>query len=435
VRLTAIVLILLAGCASPEPPAPQRAFPPEEARAQLEKLLLENIVPFWYPGVIDEEHGGYRLNHDHQGTWLGPADKALVTQARTAWFFARLHNSPYGRPEHLDAARHGFRFLKERMWDPEHGGFYWSVSNDGSAAVEDRKHLYGQGFALYALAEYVRATGDPEAVDLAGRQFALLEEKAHDDEHGGYLEVFPRDWSRELPERPRESSTVSRGQARDQKLMNTHLHLMEPFTTYYEVTGDELVGERLRELVLVLSNAVVRKDLGACTDRYERDWTPVLEGDHRRVSYGHDIENVWLLMEAADALGTPNGPLTDLYQTLFDYSLEFGWDEQRGGFFYTGPFEQPSDDRVKSWWVQAEGLISALRMHQLTGDQKYYEVFERTLQWILDEQADWEHGDWHQWIRDGRALEMSKSGAWKSPYHNGRAVLECLEVLGGDAPA
>lgn len=165
-----IALVLLLGMALAVPAAAERLYSPEETHALLEKLLLENILPFWYPGVIDEEHGGYRLNHDAEGQWLGPSDKALVTQARAVWFFSRLFNSKYGKPEQLEAARHGFRFLKSKMWDHEHGGFYWSVSNDGSEAVESQKHLYGQGFGLYALAEYVRASRDPEAVELA--QFA-----------------------------------------------------------------------------------------------------------------------------------------------------------------------------------------------------------------------------------------------------------------------
>jgi mannobiose 2-epimerase len=180
----AAALTLLLGLAVAGPASAERIYSKAEAQALLEKLLLENIVPFWYPGVIDERHGGYRLNHDAEGRWRGPADKVLVTQARTVWFFSRLHNSPYGQPEHLEAAHHGFRFLKDKMWDPEHGGFYWSVSHDGSAPVESQKHMYGEGFGLYALAEHIRVSKAPEAVELAKELFALMEEKAHDDMYG-----------------------------------------------------------------------------------------------------------------------------------------------------------------------------------------------------------------------------------------------------------
>jgi len=407
----------------------ERTYPPARARATLEKLLLENIVPFWYPGVIDEEDGGYRLNHGADGRYLGPADKAIVTQARTVWFFSRLYGTRYGKPEHLDAARHGFRFLEAKMWDHEHGGFFWSVSPDGSKATTPVKHMYGQGFGLYALSEYVRASKDPEAMALARELFDLMESKAHDEEFGGYLELFPPDWSRRPEDLPRGGGLVGPDVVFGRKLMNTHLHLMEPMTTWYEVTGDERVRARLLELITVESNAVVRKDLGACTDRYERDWTPLDEERDRRVSYGHDIENVWLLIRANAAAGLPDGPLLDLYRTLFGYSLEHGWDAEEGGFYDSGPFREDADRRGKTWWVQAEGLASALHMYRLTGEEQYYTVFEKTLDWIVRRQADWENGDWHEYV--GERPPSAKAGPWKSPYHDGRAVLECLELLDG----
>ena len=94
------------------------------ARGTLASILTENIIPFWYPGAIDRAHGGYRLNHDGQSAWRGDADKFLVTQARTLWFFSRLATTEYGGGRYLEAARHGYEFLRDRMWDPDCGGFY-----------------------------------------------------------------------------------------------------------------------------------------------------------------------------------------------------------------------------------------------------------------------------------------------------------------------
>jgi len=60
------------------------------SKETLKRILTENITPFWYPQVIDSEDVGHRLNHDIQGKREGRADKSLVNQARTAWFFSRL---------------------------------------------------------------------------------------------------------------------------------------------------------------------------------------------------------------------------------------------------------------------------------------------------------------------------------------------------------
>ena len=49
--------------------------------------------------------------------------------------------------------KHGYRFLKEKMWDAKNGGFYWEVDASGNQKLKSRKHLYGQAFGLYALSE------------------------------------------------------------------------------------------------------------------------------------------------------------------------------------------------------------------------------------------------------------------------------------------
>ena len=107
----------------------------------LELLLTENIVPFWYPQVVDI-HGGYRLNHDGAGQWRGPADKILVTQAQTLWFFFCCYNDGYGGLEYLEATRHDFEFLRNRMWDLVFGGFFGAVDAAGEVATRPHKHLY-----------------------------------------------------------------------------------------------------------------------------------------------------------------------------------------------------------------------------------------------------------------------------------------------------
>jgi cellobiose epimerase len=408
------------------PPVCYRPAPEEllRSRQQLERILAENLLPFWSSQVIDGGEGGYRLNHNLLGQWQGPANKGLVSQARTVWFFSRLSRSPYGTPTHLALARHGYEFLRERLWDQDFGGFYWEVDSSGRTAVKPEKHLYGQAFGLYALSEYAAAAGDPSVLTLARELFRFIETYAYDSQYGGYQEFFRRDWG-PVP----HDSTSYMNTAPTLKLMNTHLHLLEAVTRFYLLTKDLLVKERLGELIIVQSNAVVRKTLGGCTDKYQRDWTPLQGPGYERVRYGHDLENVWLLIEACEAVGLPNSLLLDLYRALFRYALRYGFDRRDGGFYYSGLFNAPADQRHKSWWVQAEGLISALSMYRLTAEELYWQCFAKTLDWIVGYQADWQHGEWYMYISATGEPTGDKTGAWKSSYHNGRAVLQCLELL------
>jgi mannobiose 2-epimerase len=394
-------------------------------RATLARILTENILPFWYQRAIDRQDGGYSLNHDHEGRWHGRANKHVITQTRTLWFFSRLARSEYGTAEYLAAARHGYDFLRQGMFDTQFGGFYWEVVPSGSHATDTRKHLLGQAYALFALSEYARASGESAAEILARQLFDLLDDRAYDAEYGGYREDFRRDWS--------PASAKHRGQttvARELKLFTTHLHLMEAMTNFEVLARDATVKARLLELIMINSSAVVHKRIGACTDRFERDWSPLRGGDQGLITYGHDVENVWLLIEACNEVGLPNGPLLDLYRTLFEYSLAYGFDREAGGFYESGPFNAPADRRDKVWWVQAEALLSALHMYRLTREKPYFTCFSRTLDWIASRQVDWKFGEWHARISESGEASGDKAGAsWKGPYHNGRAMIHCLELL------
>ena len=391
----------------------------------LQKNLDEAVVRFWYPRVIDRTHGGYRVAFDANGAPTPDGSKMIVTQARMLWLFARLARSGYRVPEMRDAAAHGYQFLVNRMWDRQHGGYLWEVDETGTRVADGTKVTYGEAFALYALSEYARATGDTGALTRATELFELIDTRAHDGTYGGYFELFDRDWS---PAPAGKASPI--GGAPGAKLMNTHLHLLEAVAEYYRASRSAKALERLHELIAIQGSAVVRKELTACTDEYRRDWTPILEGTGARVSYGHDIENIWLLADAVQTVGQSNAPWLDLYRRLFDYSKRHGYDTAHGGFFHRGRFNEDAGERQKIWWVQAEGLMSALTMYRLTREPEYAQVFEGTLRWVSTRQTDWTNGEWFAEVRPDGSTAGVKGDRWKEGYHNGRALIESIRLIG-----
>ena len=403
---------------------PLCAAPPESYIPALKSTLNENILNFWLTKSIDKTHGGYKIRIGPNGEDQGDGPKALVTQARTLWLFARAARAGYGDKKQLLAASgHGYKFMLAKMWNPKHGGFAWSVDASGATKTQPKIHMYGQSFALYAISEYAMASGRKEVLDFAVKFFNLLEQKAHDNQYGGYIEFFNEDWS------PGSGPSYMSAPG-DYKLMNTHLHLMEAMTTFYRASKLPLARTRLIELMSIESSAVVRKSITACTDQYTRDWTPVLDGNAARVSYGHDLENIWLLADAADAAGLPVAPYLDFFRENFAYSMKYGWDPKDGGFWYWGWFRQPASGRNKSWWVQSEVLVSALTMYKLTRDPQYLDVFERTWRFIDSHHIDRKTGEWWESVNERLQPSGNKAGAWKGGYHNGRAMIESISLIG-----
>jgi mannobiose 2-epimerase len=392
---------------------------------RIEQNLRDNVIPFWFPRSVDTVNGGYTVHYGPKGEPLPGGVKMIVTQSRQLWLASALLRSRYAIPGLREAADHGFRFLRDVMWDRPNGGFYWQVDATGRQVMRAQKHLYGQAFAIYAISEYALATGDKDALAFALQAFRLIDAKAHDPVYGGYREYFAADWGT-----PRDGETSPLGGPPDVKLMNTHLHLLEAWTTLLRASADPVVRERLIELVGIETHAVVRAGWTAHTDRHRADWTPILEGDAARVSYGHDLENIWLVAEALDALNLPIRPYTEFFRSVFAYSRQYGWDEARGGFFDSGPKGQPADRRQKVWWVQAEVIVAALEMYRQTKDPAYLDIFEKTWRFIDTAQTDWTNGEWFESIApDGTPSRGNKATPWKGGYHNGRALLQVLDRL------
>ncbi|MGE5927104.1 MAG: AGE family epimerase/isomerase [Gemmatimonadota bacterium] len=389
--------------------------------AVLERILFQNLLPFWHPRVLDLEHGGYHLNHGEDGASLGPARKALVSNARTLWFFARMARAGHQPQAMLEAARHGYDFLVTSFLDDRHGGFYWHVSEDGAVPLDAAKHQYGQAFAIYALAEYAMATGSSGPVTIAEETCALVEQHLRDPAGGGYWDQLERDWR---PGQLDPSRTRGGG-----KYLGSMHHLMEAYTWLARASSGSLAASRLAELLLVCSNSVVRMREGALTDAHRPDWSPLLDEEHARVSYGHDVETIHLLIAACETAGVAPQVLNGLYRALLQYSLRLGHDRRKGGFYYAGPLGKRADRREKIWWVQAEALLGALEMYRVTGEREPAETYLTTLDWIESRQVDWKRGEWHAFVPPRGRPHGRKADAWKGPYHTGRAVIHSLEAL------
>jgi cellobiose epimerase len=388
---------------------------PTSAGRALERLLVENVLGFWDERVIDPD-GGYRLAFDAWGRRRPARRRRAVTQARTTWFYSRLARSPYGEPRHLEWAAHGIAYLRERMWDRSHGGFFWEVDADGP--TDDRKHLYGQAFGLLALAEFSRAAQVESAHELAQELLDLIDRRAHDTRFGGYVESRLHNWRPEPV-----GSTNPLGVPAGDKTVNTHMHLMSALAALVEVAPADGPREPLRELVSLLGERALSRSPTSYPDRHHEDWSPV---PGWRSSFGHDVEATWLSMRSCRVLGDSDAMMLPVWQGLWKNALDHGLDHESGGIYQGGEPGQRADQLAKVWWVQAEALVSARLMQGRTGDPRYEEAFLRILDWIVRGQADWERGDWYGVIAPDGTVTGSKAGAWECPFHQGRALLECL---------
>ncbi len=384
---------------------------------QCRELLMSSVVDFYLPACVDANGGGYFQDLGPENKFVGN-ERFLTLQARQLWLFSTLAVHNIRREESLAAAKHGYEFIVAKHFDAEHGGYFSQVRSDGKV-LDRRKHVYLNAFVIYALVEYYRATHERLVLNQAMELLQSLEQHAYDKQHGGYREFFYADW-KEISD-PKEAGYVG---AIGVKTYNTHLHIMEAFTSLYRETKDPLVGRRLLELIDIHVKTVRHPDYRCNIDAWHPDWTIVNEPRNLRASYGHDVECAWLVLDAVEALGLDVAAYRDWAVRLCDYSIDHGYDTQHHGFFYSGNLGQDADDRKKEWWPQAEAMVSMLTMHELTGDVRYRRYFDETFDFVQKHQIA-PGGSWWATLRPDGSLgsNRTKTSMWQGGYHTGRALL------------
>jgi len=157
----------------------------------------------------------------------------------------------------------------------------------------------------------------------------------------------------------------------------------------------------------------------------------------QHLTYGHDVETAFLLLETAHVLELEEDEPTHMIaKRLVDHSLESGWDQEYGGFFDAGKEVDGKIEiinRNKSWWGLVEGMNALLLMHRLHPHDSlaYDRLFLKSWEHIDSFLIDKEHGGWYNAALDTspESIHGAKSHIWKTTYHNTRGMINCILML------
>lgn len=413
--------------------------------------LIDGIWKKWYPLVLDREEGGYFTNLAQDWTILPAQEKMIVSQARHIWTTSKAAGYLEEGRAYEAYARHGFRFLKEKMWDPVYGGFFQIRDRTGGVSAaggwRDEKRTYGNAFALFALAALYERTHDPAVLDFAQTAFRWIETHAFDRRDNGYFQFLTAD------SQPFDRSSLYATIADDRdelgyKDQNSSIHLLEAYTELYRLWHDPLLEAQLKNL-LGLIRDVMTDEKGYLHLFFHPDWTPVsfrTSGDEERrryegldhVSFGHDVETAFLMLEASHALGIEEDTRTlSTARRMVDHALRCGFDRDNGGIHDAGYYFRGEDTcsiirPTKNWWAQAEALNALLLFSSIyPGESTYAEHFQKQWAYVDAYVLDHERGDWFEGGLDEQPEFRTgpKSHMWKCTYHTSRALMNCIMML------
>jgi mannobiose 2-epimerase len=415
--------------ASPPPTAQTR----QEIAAELDAYLWTHVLAPRFPRCVDEKHGGFHVNYARDWSPLEDRSRFVVYEARVTWTAATVARlRPDTRAEYLPYVRHGVRYLADVMWDREHGGFHTHVDLAGRAvpggSVASRP-VYGQAFAIYGLAAAYAATGDPEPLDLARRGWRWVEDHYRDDLGPGYRSAVKPDgqpWPVPAEERVGDRSSID--SLAHHRTMNDHIHLLEAYAELLRSWPDSELRKRTEELLAFVRDRLFVEP--GCLYIALRPDGKVVPAP---VSFGHDVETAFLMIEAEETLGrAPSAATLRAARMLVDHALAQGWDPARGQLFEYGSAYGPAVDRSIQWWAQFEAFHALQLMDELFGreDDRYRTAFSKAWALARDSFADPQHpGVCSQMDEQGEVRCDSKSHNWFVSYHTARALLFTADRL------
>ena len=263
--------------------------------------------------------------------------------------------------------------------------------------------------------------GLAEAKNYIDETFNLMEKYFWSEDDGLYCDEISADWSR---------VSEYRGQ-------NTNMHTCEALIMAFEATQQE---KYLQRALLVAKNICQRQASladGLIWEHYDSDWQ--VDWLYNKNSpddlfrpWGFQIGHLteWAKLLIILERYADEDWLLIRAQELFDVAVDKGWDSKLGGLFYGLDPDGRVCDGDKYFWVQAESIAAAALLAKRTGQQHYWDWYNRIWEYSWGHMVDHQYGAWFRILdSNNNKYDNLKSPAGKTDYHTMGACYEVLNSL------
>jgi mannose/cellobiose epimerase-like protein (N-acyl-D-glucosamine 2-epimerase family) len=381
---------------------------------------IRDTMAFYHPRCLDPDGGCFHYFRD-DGSVYDREHRHLVSSTRFVFDYAMAARA-FGEPAYVDATRHCLAYLRQAHRNAGSGGYAWTLEKGWPD--DTTNHAYGVALVLVAYASAHRA-GIAEAAAWMEETWELLERHFWDEHARLYRDEADFDWQ----------FAPYRGQ-------NANMHLCEAMLAAYEASG----AQRYLDRALLLADHMTRRQAakagGLVWEHYDADWN--IDWDYNRdnpkhlfrpwgFQPGHQTEWAKLLLILDRHVKADW--LLPTARKLFDTAVAKAWDAEYGGLYYGFAPDGTICDADKYYWVQAESLAAAACLAQRTGEDAYWQWYQRLWEYAWTHFVDHEYGAWYRILdRRNRKYSDEKSPAGKTDYHTMGACYEVLNVLGKDKP-
>ncbi len=373
---------------------------------------VDSCATFWI-NAHDTLFGGYFTDIGRTGNVLNLNNKAMISQSRNAYGFARAYMLT-GNEAYLQFAREGLNFLYDRAWDPNNGGWFNRMNRQGNpvGATSD-KSAFDQHYALLGIAAYYEATRDTLEWNWLMAGYNHMENHLWDSrpQYFGYYDYGSYNWA-----------TLS-GKSFNATVDAVTTHLLY----LYLMTGDPVYKERLLQIAdNILTHLVASMSAQAIgfVEEYDSDWN--WNNSETMTIMGHVLKAAWCLGRIYQI--EPDTSYTRGARQLIEDVLANGYDHEFGGPYkdynrVTGQMLMWGiPDTAKAWWQMEQALTAGLMMYDLTAEVQYLQMADETLDFFMKYFVDHTYGDvYADRTRYGAAIPQwgnNKGNSGKAAYHS-----------------
>lgn len=276
---------------------------------------------------------------------------------------------------------HGMDFIWKRHRDQKSGGYFWAV--DDEKAANSHKLAYGHAFVILA-ASSAKIAGHPDADRLMGDVLEVLNTRFWDRSVGATKEEYTEDW----------------GEISDYRGQNSNMHLTEALMAAYEATGDRQLLAMAESIARLIIDRHARQQGWRVAEHFRADWSIDLDyvGDPmfrpKGTTPGHALEWSRLLVQLWELGGRVHDWMFEAAKGLFIRTVETGWNNTDGGFYYTLTWENVPDRTDLYWWPCAEGIGAAAMLGGVDRDPRFEEWYRRIWGFVNNYFIDRRLGGW-----------------------------------------
>ena len=378
---------------------------------------IESIMKFYHPHCIDKKTGGFFQHFKDDGSIYDFDTKHLVSSTRFIFNYS-MAAIQFDNKEYLDAALHGIDYLRDSHLNKNTGGYAWTMK--GAEVNDSTNYCYGLAFVLLAYSSAYKA-GILKAKDYIEETYQLMEKHFWSKEYELYSDEISADW---------KVVSSYRGQ-------NANMHSCEALIMAFEATGSQKYLDRA---LLIGKNICIRQAglaEGLIWEHYDSNWEINWVYNKNRpddlfrpwgFQVGHLTE--WAKLLLILERHVKEDWLLPRAQELFDDAVEMGWDEKSEGLFYGFAPNGDISDKDKYFWVQAESLAAAAVLANRTGDDYYWEWYDRIWSYSWKHMIDHKYGAWFRILdSNNNKYDDLKSPAGKTDYHTMGACYEILKII------